>query len=313
MSVYTPVSESELRAFLQGYDLGQLVEFQGILAGIENTNYFVTTTHGRYVLTLFEQLGWDELPYFLDLMAFLAEHGVPSAHPLADRDGDYLRTLNDRPAALVRRLEGRGVQDPNPTQCAALGTSLGHLHKRGRDFGSFRANQRGADWRMVTAERILPKLDVDSRQLLRHEMHYLKHVPAANLPVGVTHADLFRDNALFEQDRLMGIIDFYYACNDVLLYDVAVTVNDWCSTDDGALDEARLTALMAAYRAQRPLDAAEIQYWPYMLRAAATRFWLSRLQDFHFPRAGEMTHIKDPTVFERILRDRARNSPLLPG
>ncbi len=304
MSVFTPVGRDELVAFLRHYDLGELVDFQGISAGIENTNYFVTTTAGEYVLTLFEALTADELPYFLDLMAYLAEHGVPSAHPMPDEDGRYLRTLNGKPAALVQRLPGRNVEQPNPVQCAELGRAVGHMHVVGQAFPGHRDNRRGPHWWAVTAERVLPKLAGDEARLLREELAFQRRHAHDALPRGVIHADLFRDNALFTGDRLTGIIDFYYACNDVLLYDVAVTVNDWCTDAAGELDPPRLDAFLDAYRRERDFTPAEHDAWPVMLRAAALRFWLSRLQDMHFPREGELTHIKDPAVFRRILECR---------
>lgn len=304
MSVYTKVERHELEAFLRHYSLGELVEFQGITAGIENTNYFVTTSRGRYVLTLFEALSMDELPYFLDLMAHLAEHEVPSAHPEADDTGRYLRILNGKPAALVMRLEGKSVENPNPAQCAALGKALGHLHVVGQAFQGYRENQRGPHWWVETSEQVLPRLTGLEAELLANEITFQKKHRHNTLPRGVIHADLFRDNALYIGDRLTGIIDFYYACNDVLLYDVAVTVNDWCSHVDGRFDETRLQAFLDAYRQERQFTDAEQTAWPVMLRAAALRFWLSRLYDMHFPREGEITHTKDPTTFQQILQQR---------
>lgn len=302
MSVYTLIDQAELEGFLQNYAVGDLVGFQGISAGIENTNYFVTTTNGRYVLTIFEQLDADELPYFLDLMAFLAEHEVPSAHPVADRHGHYLRQLRDKPAALVKRLEGASVERPNVPQCQALGSALGRLHAVGHQFGGRRKNPRGPHWWHVTADRLHEHLNADERGLLDAELAHQDAHRHDALNVGVIHADLFRDNALFVGDELTGIIDFYYACNDVLIYDLAVTVNDWCSNEDGSLDEERLAAMLDSYTAQRPLSEAERAAWSIMLRAAALRFWLSRLEDKYFPKEGELTHIKDPEVFRRILQ-----------
>ncbi len=311
MSVYTRVEPQQLRDFLLSYALGELVTYCGVSAGIENTNYFVTTREGEFVLTLFESTPYQHLPYFLDLMAFLAEHGVPSAHPLADREGRYLTTLCGKPAALVRRLKGSDVHEPGAAHCAALGKALGHLHRVGGSFSGRRDNDRGAAWREATAHKVLPKLNPDDAALLREELHYQKQNPCAGLPQGVIHADLFRDNALFVDSELTGIIDFYYACNDALLYDVAVTVNDWCGDAYGALDEHRKRRLLDAYARERPFDAVERAAWPAMLRAAALRFWLSRLHDLHFPRRGEITHTKDPQVFKRILRERQRAAPTL--
>jgi len=312
MSVYTVVERDELEAFLGNYSLGELLDFQGISAGIENTNYFVTTSEKRLVLTLFENHSAEELGYFLDLMAFLAEHDVPSAHPIADNHGHYLRELNGKPAAFVMRLSGAGLETPDVAQCRALGHALAKLHVAGQSFGGQRDNDRGPHWWLETRNAVAARLSDAERTLLDEELAFQRAHRFDALPRGVIHADLFRDNALFEGDTLTGIIDFYYACNDVLLYDVAVTVNDWCSDGDGELDEEKVLAMLGAYRQVRPFSAEESEAWPVMLRAGALRFWLSRLQDLHFPREGELTHIKDPNVFMRILLARkAQQSHLI--
>ena len=314
MSVYTRVERNDLEEFLRHYPLGTLVNFEGIRAGIENTNYFVTTTAtsgappAQFVLTLFEQLKYDELPYFLDLMAFLAEHGIPSAHPVADHQQHYLRVLHGKPAALVQRLSGASTEHPTIAQCRALGDALGRMHVAGQTYPSQRTNTRGLPWWQDTMHKVLPHLTAKDAALLQEEVRFQTAFHATpstiTLPRGVIHADLFRDNALFVGDTLTGIIDFYYACNDILLYDVAVTVNDWCSMPNGALNDALTPALLQAYQHQRPFSTTEHDAWPVMLRAAALRFWLSRLQDLHFPRAGEITHTKDPEAFKRILVQR---------
>lgn len=312
MSVYTQVERSELEDFLCNYQIGELIDYQGIANGIENTNYFVTTTKGEYVLTLFEELTHKDLPYFLDLMAFLAEHEVPSAHPVADRQGHYLRSLNGKPAALVAKLAGSDVDTPTAMQCAALGRALGKLHAVGHEFTGHRDNDRGPHWWKETADMLWPVLNDKESALLRAELAHQAQHAHDELPRGVIHADLFRDNALFVDDQLTGIIDFYYACNDVLLYDLAVAVNDWCSQPDGTLDEGCLQAMYAEYQQQRPLTQAEHTAWPTLLRAAALRFWLSRLKDKHFPKEGEITHIKDPDVFRQILQQRIAQTSQLP-
>lgn len=306
MSVYTRVERGELIEFLRDYPLGELTDFTGIKDGIENTNYFVSTERGRFVLTLFETMGAHELPYFLDLMAFLAKHQVPCPEPIKCHRGRYLRSLRGKPAALVRKLEGANVQSPNSAQCAAVGAALGHLHRTGLGFTGRRDNCRGPVWWNSTAQRVLTQLVEEDAALLHQELRFQSLHRVDHLPRGVIHADLFRDNVLFLGDRLTGIIDFYYACNDVLLYDVAITVNDWCSEPDGSLNNACLKNLLSAYQTQRSLESHERPDWPVMLRAAALRFWLSRLQDMHFPRSGEITHIKNPEVFKRILLDRQR-------
>ena len=301
MSVYTTISEEELTSFLSHYRVGTLRAFAGIQAGIENTNYFVTTSEGEFVLTIFEQLQWEELPYFLDIMAFLAEHEVPSAHPIADQKGDYLRHLKEKPAALVQRLSGGGVDHPNPIQCAELGEALGRMHAMAHNFSGQRSNPRGIGWCQNSIQQLGTKLDADEQTTLADELAFQNSSKREALPQGVIHADLFRDNALFVENHLTGIIDFYYACNDALLYDVAVTVNDWCVDSDGSINQERYQALLEQYHQQRPFSEAEQQAWPAVLRAAALRFWLSRLLDLHFPRPGEMTHIKDPKAFRNIL------------
>jgi homoserine kinase type II len=312
MSVYTTVEQGELEAFLTNYSVGRLINYKGISAGIENTNYFVTTDAGDYVLTIFEWLTDDDLSYFLELMAFLAEHGVPSAHPIADNSGHYLRHLKHKPAALVNKLPGNDVEIPNTQQCAAIGSALGRLHAEGQHFSAHRDNDRGPSWWKETASRLYSHLDNEDAGMLRTEIDYQINHRCTDLPKGVLHADLFRDNALFMGNKLTGIIDFYYACNDHLLYDLAVTANDWCSQTDGTIDQQRCQALLQAYQQVRPIQASEKNCWQQMLRAAALRFWLSRLQDMHFPREGEITHIKDPDVFKRILADRVSQQYHIP-
>jgi homoserine kinase type II len=303
MSVYTEVERTELVAFLSDYAVGNLVSYEGISDGIENTNYFVTTEQGQFVLTLFEQHGVEDMDYFLDVMTFFYQHGIPSAHPEADRQGRYLKTLLGKPAALVGRLGGRGVSElATVIQCKAIGKVLGKMHVAGQQFKGHRDTERGADWRQSMAERVLSKLDAESAKLMTAELAFQSDYLQLNLPSGLTHSDLFRDNALFDGDDLKGIIDFYYACDEYLLYDLAVTVNDWCIDESGMLETNRYQAMMSAYTEQRALTVAETSHWNLVLRAAALRFWLSRLQDKYFPREGELTQIKDPDAFLTILR-----------
>ncbi len=311
MSVFTTVTPDQLRVWLKSYSLGELLDLKGIASGITNTNYFVTTDVGRYVLTLFEHNGADELPYFLDLMAHLAQHGVLCPQPVADNVGGYLGELNGKPAAIVSCLRGSSLETPEPQHCAEVGAFLARMHVAGKSFPATMENPRGPHWWKTTAEAVLPMLDAPQRALLEAELAYQSGFRGLELPRGVIHADLFRDNVLFDGDRLGGAIDFYYACNDVLAYDLAITVNDWCVTADGALDVSRLSAMLTAYHVQRPLGAQEHAAWPALLRAGALRFWLSRLYDFHFPKPGEMTHAKDPGHFQRVLEARIRDEALI--
>lgn len=307
MSVFTTVTPEQMQPWLQTYPLGELHDLQGIAAGITNTNYFVTTASGRYVLTLFERNSPEELPYFLDLMAHLADHGVPCPHPIADLQGRHLRELNGKPAALVSCLRGKDVSQPNQTQCAAVGKVLAQLHRAGQSFGQHMDNPRGQAWRIATADSVKNFLSDADRQMLERELAYEASLDLSALPRGVIHADLFRDNVLFDGDVLGGLIDFYYACNDVLLYDVAIAANDWCLAADGSFDESKLQVLLQAYHIERPFIEAEIQAWPALLRMAALRFWLSRLFDLHYPQDGELTHAKDPQHFQKILTSRIQH------
>ena len=301
MSVYTTVTPDELRTWLGDYNVGTLADLQGISAGIENTNYFVYTTAGRYVLTLFEKLTPAELPFYLGLMAHLADHGVPSARPLPDRSGDLLGTLNGKPAALVSFLPGKDVESPQREHCAAVGAMLARIHLGGQSYATRMENPRGFSWWQQVLPEIIGFLPPAEAELLQNEIDTQARNRSQRLPQGAIHADLFRDNVLFEAFRISGVIDFYFACTDALAYDVAICVNDWCVDSDGAIDERRSSALVGAYRAVRPFGAREIDAWPVVLRAAALRFWISRLYDFHLPRAGELTHAKDPRHFQRIL------------
>ncbi|PCH63967.1 MAG: homoserine kinase [Gammaproteobacteria bacterium] len=310
MSVYTEVGRDQLVAFLGDYAVGDLLSYEGISDGIENTNYFVTTDQGQFVLTLFEQHEFGELAYFLDVMTFFYQHGIPSAHPAADKNGHYLKTLCGKPAALVLRLSGRGINSVTTlAQCTAIGDVLGQMHNAGQEFQSRRPTERGPAWRRQIADVVFPLLDAKSATILKNELACQAGYQDLDLPKGVTHSDLFRDNALFDGDELKGIIDFYYACDEYLLYDLAVMVNDWCVDETGLIEQGRYQALMTAYTKQRALTESEHADWNLVLRAAALRFWLSRLQDKLFPREGELTQIKNPDAFLKILLQH-RDSPL---
>ncbi|MHB1174867.1 MAG: homoserine kinase [Sulfuriferula sp.] len=304
MSVFTTVTPDEASHWLGQYAIGTLVELNGISSGIENTNYFLTTTHGRYVLTLFEKLTHDELPYFLNLMDHLARHGVPCPQPVATIADSLLTSLNGKPASIVSCLSGRSLEIAGMGHCAQVGETLADIHLAGKTFSAQRINPRGAAWWKVTAQQVAPFLDAEAAQLLNDEVRFQTLHRLQDLPRGVVHADLFRDNVLFDGERLGGVIDFYFACHDVWLYDIAIAVNDWCVSEEGGLDEERMLALLSAYHAVRPFMSIERGAWPVMLRAAALRFWVSRMYDLYFPRAGELTHAKDPLHFERILRQR---------
>lgn len=302
MSVYTTISEPELCAFLSLYNVGELVSYTGISAGIENTNYFVTTTQDTFVLTIFEAHTAYEIPWYLELMHHLSEHGVPGAHPVGDKHQRFLNILAGKPATLVYKLAGQHVQHPNLAQCHAIGAVMAQMHQAGQSYAAeTQANTRGLAWIKTTVAHLATQLPPDDLLTLQTELTFQDTPTRANLPQGVIHADLFHDNALMDGDNVSGVIDFYYACHDALLYDLAVTANDWCSQDNDQLAPELVNALLSGYQSIRALTADEKAAWPAMLRTAALRFWVSRLQDQLFPKDGETTHIKDPNTFKRIL------------
>ena len=310
MAVFTPLDVQEVGRFLAGFDLGELTDLQGIASGIENTNYFVDTTRGRYVLTLFERLDAAQLPFYLQLMHHLAGHAIPVPDPLADRDGRVLHELKGKPAALVTRLRGRSELQPTPAHCAQLGACLARMHLAAAVFTPQQPNLRGLAWQRELMPRLLPLLQPAQAALLRAEVAHQIALQAgpdyAALPRSAVHADLFRDNALFEDGRLSGVFDWYFAGVDTWVFDLAVALNDWCiELASGEFDAARHDALLDAYQKVRPLQPLECALLPDALRAAALRFWVSRLADLHLPRDAQLLQPHDPTHFERVLRARA--------
>ena len=313
MAVFTPVTEEQAALLMSQLGLGELTALKGIEGGIENTNYFASTDLGEYVLTLFERLNHEQLPFYLFLMKYLAEKGIPVPNPAANRDGDILHTLNEKPTAVVNRLSGQSQLAPEAVHCAAVGTMLARMHLAGEDYNRSQPNLRGLAWWNDTVPVVLPYLDKAQASLLQSELAYQNHIAHGAayqaLPRGPVHADLFRDNVMFEGRALTGLFDFYFAGVDTWLFDLAVCMNDWCidlQTGEHASDRAQ--AMLEAYQAIRPLRPAERQLLPAMLRAGALRFWISRLWDFHLPRDAAMLKPHDPTHFERVLRARS-NSP----
>lgn len=315
MAVFTEVSEDEARALLRSLKLGELRGLRGIQGGIENTNYFATAERDgearEYVLTLFERLTHEQLPFYLHLMKHLAQRGIPVPDPAPDAAGDLLHTVCGKPAAVVNKLAGKSELAPGPDHCAAVGAMLARMHLAGRDYGRRQPNLRGLAWWNETVPVVLPYVNEGQAQLLRGELAFQNHVAAgstyAALPTGAVHADLFRDNVMFEGAELTGFFDFYFAGTDTWLFDVAVCLNDWCvDLPTGEHVPERADAFLRAYAGVRPLAAAERQLLPAMLRAGALRFWISRLWDFHLPREAALLQPHDPAHFERVLRHRVR-------
>ena len=310
MSVYTTVEPDQLQQFLRRYDLGKAVAFSPIAAGITNSNYYLDTEQGNFVLTLYEHHSDDELDYMLGLQRHLANRSVRCSQPIKDRRGDFYSYLNNRPAAIIRRLDGSVCSSPDLAQCALIGTELARFHLAGRDFEGRRPNPRGLDW--MVAVRDMLREHLDESELLEIEATLLaaRRFDLDSLPRGAIHADLFHDNALFAGESLAGILDFDYACDDCFVFDIAVLLNDWCIDDDYRLVESRVDAVIGAYQALRPLDSVELEALPLMLRIGALRFWLSRLYDKIFPLSGELTFIKSPEQFRDMHRLRSGGTQL---
>lgn len=316
MAVFTEVSPDEAAELLRLLRLGELTHMAGCAGGIENTNYFVSTTQEGvthdYVLTLFERLSFEQLPFYLYLMKHLAQNGIPVPDPAADTAGRILHSLKGKPAAVVNKLRGRSELAPQASHCEQVGAMLARMHVAGLGYERYQPNLRGLSWWNDTVPVVLPHVTPEQAALLRSELAYQNHIAAtaayAAIPKGPVHADLFRDNVMFEDGQLTGFFDFYFAGCDAWLFDIAVCLNDWCiHLETGEPNAEREAAMLDAYAAVRSLTAEERELLPAMKRAGALRFWISRLWDWHLPREASMLKPHDPTHFERVLRQRLQH------
>ena len=301
MSVYTQITRPQLDQFFSTYALGEVISFEGIEDGINNTNYCVETTQGCFVLTLFETLTADELPHFMRLLSHLVKHNIPCPGPQADPQANVLRELNNKPAAIFKRLSGKATASPSIEHCQEIGLQLANLHRCTQNYVFPIKNNNDLDWCKTLLNKIDAQLSVTDRALINDELLFQTENSLVNLPQGLIHADLFRDNVLFVDNRLSGMLDFYSACKGSLLFDIAITVNDWCF-ENGDINPDKITALLSGYESLRPLEQLEKQHWQIMLRAAALRFWLSRLEHQLYPRPGDIIQQKDPLIFKDILQ-----------
>ncbi len=306
MSVFTPISIDEARAFIAPYGVGEIIDFQDIAAGVENSNFFVTTTLGRYVLTIFEKIPRSDLDFYIGLMQHLHKAGIGCASPVASPDGAVLRTLKDKPAALVSRLSGGDIAHPTPADCFAVGAALANMHAAAHTFPLLMRNWRGLEWWRQETDRLRQFAMRSELELLDSELAFQSNFDELNLPRGIVHADLFRDNILWNDHHAPQMIDFYFACNEQLVWDIAITANDWCldfeAYPQAQLDRENVGALLRGYASIRPLTESERNAWPQMLRAAAMRTWLGRLGYHYYPRASTLSHAKDHPFSERLLR-----------
>jgi len=324
MAVFTEVSFDEAADFFHSLGLGQLSALKGCPGGIENTNYFADTDQGEWVLTLFERLTFEQLPFYLQLMKHLAQRGIPVPDPqaspvvsvtkgrsLVSQGGEILHRLKGKPAAVVNKLRGKSELSPSAHHCAQVGQMLARMHQAGQDFELIQPNLRGLAWWNATVPVVLPFLEASQQALILGELAFQNHTAEQaaykSLPRGPVHADLFRDNVMFEGQaeaaQLSGFFDFYFAGCDSFLFDLAVCLNDWCiDLETGAYNKERSQAMLGFYQSVRPLTPQERRLLPAMLRAGALRFWISRLWDHHLPRDAAVLTAHDPRHFERVLR-----------
>ncbi len=306
MAVYTAIDDDSLDAFLGAYDVGEAVSVKGIAEGVENSNYLLMTESGRFILTLYEKrVDPADLPFFLGLMDHLAAKGVPCPTPIQGKDGQVLRTLCERPAAMISYLDGVWPKRIQPFHCAGLGAALAELHLAGADFTIRRANSLSLMGWGTLFERCAADADAVSPGLrgeIERELEHLSKAWPSGLPDGVIHADLFQDNVFFQKERLTGLIDFYFACNDLLAYDIAICLNAWCFEIDGAFNITKARQMLRAYRHVRPLSEGELEALPLLARGAALRFLLTRLYDWVNQVEGALVKPKDPLEFLEKLR-----------
>lgn len=302
MSVYTPVSHNELAQHLEHYCVGQLISYKGISAGVENSNFFVDTDQGRYVLTLVESVPAEKLPFILGLVDHLASLGLPCAQPIHLNSGELFTTLNNRPAVLMGCLQGKPLETPNNQQVKVIGKTLAQFHQLSSQL-DVEAYVHIPQWCTELGARLFNHLDGEQQTLLQSSLMEAGEIDWTMLPSGPVHADLFPDNAMFVDDKLSGLIDFYHACSTPYLYDLCVTLNAWCFNEkDNQFDSQKAQKLLNQYQEIRPLDPMEEELLPVMMRIAALRFWLSRLRDYHFPQSGEQITQKSPMGKQHLLK-----------
>jgi len=304
MSVYTSIDKPQLEAFLLDYPVEKLIEFKGIEAGITNSNFFVTTQNREYVLTIVEHETASDVEWFMQLLGFLHQSHIPCAEPIIANTNQYTQILADKPATLVAKLIGHEKVSVHADDCYEIGSVLAKLHVSCKDYPSQRSDSRGQPWHQQTTDKVSSRLSKEDKRLLTSKMNEGYIDKLNTLPGSVIHADLFRDNVLFDKGRISGIIDFYYACSDCMLYDLAIVFNDWCRCDDKTIDTLRARALFNGYEKIRTLQSTEKAAWPQAVQRAALRFWLSRLHDWHFPIDGLLTSAHDPAPLKSILNER---------
>ena len=312
MSVYTRLTKEELEQLLSQYDIGNLVNIEGINEGITNSNFYLTTTKSKFILTIFEEPNLN-IEYAIDLMDMLSANQINCPIPIKTRKGLSVINVKNKPASIFSLLPGKTISSNIPTinMCKEIGNTIGRIHVNSKKFQKYDLGLRSSNWFEKTSKKLRDVLDDEDINLINKEIENQIYCTNTKLPSGVIHSDLFRDNAMFHNNKLSGVIDFYYACNGYYLYDLAIIVNDWCLTKDLGIDYERQSALMLAYNDVRKIEDLEKDMWPNVLRHAALRFWLSRLHDKFFPTDGEITHQLDPNEFKQILINRIETPYIL--
>ena len=304
MAVYTSINKSELEDWLKNFSIGTLKNFKGISSGVTNTNYFLETDTTKLILTIFEENKLEELPFYLDLMRFLASKNFPCPLPVINNNNEYLTLIKDKPAVLVSFLLGAEKESITEDDCCSVGEALARLHTSAKDFSGKKKNSRNIDWISTKFNELKKRLSSSDQTIIEQEIDYQKNCLTDGLPSGIIHGDLFRDNVFFHQEKLSAFIDFYYACNDHLILDIAITINDWCSNSDGSLKKEKFDLFLNGYQSIRMLQSSELKYLNNALRLAALRFWLSRLDAYYNILESESVSIKDPNYFKKVLLNR---------
>ena len=312
MAVFTHVKQQDIQSLLEKFSIGDFKSLEGIQGGIENTNYFLTTSKNSYVLTIFERLDFEQLPFYLEVMSHLAKNNILVPLPIADNKNRILFELYGKPAAIVSKLEGKSDLKPNTEQIKSIAYEMAKMHLTSNNFAMYQPNLRSLDWWQTTIPNILDCVTLEEKKLLTSELailsQFFNSITYKNLPQGICHCDLFRDNALFVGNKLGGIFDFYFAGIDKFLFDICVAVNDWCiNYETKLINKDLFNEFINAYNTIRPLTSSEQEAMPLMLRASAFRFWVSRLWDWYLPRESKLLTPHNPQHFEKILNHRINN------
>ena len=307
MSVYTILKNKHIKEILSLYNIGSLKSFDGISDGITNTNYFLNTDKGKYVITIFEDIKKTKVTKYLKLMNFFSKKGLCAPEIMITKSGDVLTTVEKKPCSIMQKLSGKTVNESNNMLCKSLGEVIGAFHNFSQQYQGMISNSRDIKWIEKTIKKIEGHLEPNQLNLIKHCSKVFKKIFSSNLPCGVIHSDLFRDNVLANNNKITGIIDYYYSFNGPLIYELAVIANDWCVNKNGSINAKKYHSFINNYNSVRTITKKEMKQMNNAMIAAGLRFYLSRLVDMIFPKVGEITHIKDPSTFENILKKRLEN------